>query len=265
MTSPLNLIIRPTTVYNFAELLSRPFSQYDAFRKGIINENGQIVRPSGDLDGLEYIAMRVKNICKDLIPGPNKSYLSTLSGTLKLFNEEFDAMGINFSDVNVAVEQYLFDSSDGNVSYLDYLLEEATVRMIGEEMGSGAIGGIGSPASPTFQGGIAGIDRPMKMVHLVRRHPRKKKKRSARIVEQMMEQQPPQKDPYMTLQLDPMDYEEVGRALTPSGVFDPMQLTNTELRKYFKRLAERTKVPVFVIGNNQQPPKMLNINRSKTP
>jgi hypothetical protein len=260
--NPLNLIIRPSTVYQFAELLSRPYTQYDAFRKGIINENGQIVAKSGDLDGLEYIAMRVKNICQDLIPGMNKSYLSTLSGTLKLFNEEFQRMGIDRSDVNVIVETYLFDISNGNSSYLDYLLEEATHKMISEEMTAGVAGGIASPAHQYLQGGIAGIDRPMPFLGFVKRKGKGKKRKSRKIVEDMMGQ-PPNKDPYMTLQLDPLDYEELTRSNSPSGQLDTSQITNPELKKYFKRLGERSKVPVFVIGNQTQPPRMINFNRSK--
>lgn len=261
MNSPLNLMIRPATVYQFAELLSRPFTQFDAYRKGIINEEGQIVRTTGDLDGLEYIAMRVKNICKDLIPGQNKFYLSSLSGTLKLFNEEFEQMGLTKSDINIAIETFLFEKHDGDVSYLDYLIEEATVRML-TEMDAGSVGGIASPAHSNLQGGIAGIDRPMQF--LIKKK-KKKKKKSRKIIEQIVQQTQPQRDPYTTLQVDPMDYEEIGRATTPSGEFDPAQITTPELRKYLKRLGERSKTPVFIIGNAQQPPKIINFNRSRKP
>ena len=123
MNNPLNLMIKPNTVYKFAELLSKPYTQYDAYRKGLINEQGRFLNKGGDLDGLEYIALRVKKLFEELLPGQNKFYLSTLAGTLKLFNEDFAKMGIDRSDVNVIVERYIFEYTNGEVRYLYYLLE----------------------------------------------------------------------------------------------------------------------------------------------
>jgi hypothetical protein len=88
---------------------------------------------------------------------------------------------------------------------------------------------------------------------------KKKKKGSLRMVEQTMEN-PEAPSPYLTLQVDPTDYDEILRSNTPSGVFDPSQLTNAQMKKYFKRLAERSKnKQVFVVGNAQQPPSMLRL------
>lgn len=261
MINPLNLLIRPATVYQFAELLSKPFNQFDSYRKGLINESGKIIARSGDLDGLEYIALRVKTLFKDLNPGLNKSLLNSLTGTLTLFNEEFKQMGLSRNDINIAIEKYVFCESDGSMSYLDFLLEEATHRNLNEEMSvgmvSGAQGSLASPATSDLQGGLAGYDKPL-VARVLRR---KKKKRSRKIVEQMMATPATPVDPYLTLQLDPLDYEEVLRSNTPSGVFDPSQLTSNEMKKYFKRLGERSKnKQVFVVGNEQQPPKMLKLS-----
>jgi len=268
MNNPLNLMIKPNTVYKFAELLSKPYTQYDAYRKGLINEQGRFLNKGGDLDGLEYIALRVKKLFEELLPGQNKFYLSTLAGTLKIFNEEFSKMGIRRSDVNVIVEQYVFERTNGDMSYLDYLLEEATVRYITEDLGmgmmSGAEGGLSSATSNTFQGGIASYDRPMKFRYK-KRSKDKVRRNSTQItvVEQIAPPaQPP--SPYVTLQVDPMDYEEITRATTPSGEFDSTQLTKPALKKYFNRLSERSSnKQVFVIGNNQQPPYMLKMPTKK--
>lgn len=261
-------MIRPATVYQFAELLTKPYTQYDAYRKGLINESGKIVAKSGDLDGLEYIAMRVKSFITEMLPGSTKSFLSSLSGALRVFNEEFSQMGIDRSDVNVAIEKYLFEKYDGSVSYLDYLLEEAQSRIITEDVGAGMVSGgegsLSTPSHSSIQGGIAGIDRPM---HFLRRKPKKKKlskkKKSRRILEQSMQMEKKPANPYMTIQVDPLDYEEIGMASTPSGAFDPAQIRTPELKKYLKRLSERSKVPVFIVGNAQQPPRMLNFNQTK--
>jgi hypothetical protein len=267
MISPLNLIIKPNTVYRFAELLSKPYNQYDAYRKGLINEQGRFLNRGGDLDGLEYIALRIKKLFEELLPGQNKFYLSSLAGTLKIFNEDFAHMGINRSDVNVAVEKFIFEQTNGELSYLDYLIEEAQVRYITEDTGmgmmAGAEGGLASATSNTFAGGIASYDRPMAFG-------KKKKKKGPKdmvrrdlpqitVVEQATEPAAPP-SPYMTLQVDPIDYEEIARSTTPSGEFDVEQLTKPALKKYFKRLGERSSnKQVFVIGNNQQPPYMLRM------
>ena len=73
--NPLNLIIQPSTVYHFAELLNKPFNQYAAYTSGLIDNNGQITKKNGSMDGLEYIAIRVKSFLKDLMPGSTKFFL----------------------------------------------------------------------------------------------------------------------------------------------------------------------------------------------
>ena len=264
MNNPLNLMIKPNTVYKFAELLSKPYTQYDAYRKGLINEQGRFLNKGGDLDGLEYIALRVKKLFEELLPGQNKFYLSSPFYSLITFAK----MGIDRSDVNVIVERYIFEYTNGEVSYLDYLLEEATVRYITEDLGMGMMaggeGGLSSATSNTFQGGIASYDKPMKFGYKKRRKDKvRRDSTQITVVEQMAPlAQPP--SPYVTLQVDPMDYEEITRATTPSGEFDSTQLTKPALKKYFNRLTERSSnKQVFVIGNNQQPPYMLRMPTKK--
>lgn len=255
--TPLNLIIKPSTVYHFAELLQKPYNQYEAYRKNVIDDQGRIIGRDVSFDGLEYIALRLRSLFKELIPGSNRFFLQSLTGTLKLFNEEFQEMGIDRNDVNLVVEDYTLRCSYGSVSYLDYLLEEAQVRHISEEMGAAMVS---APSSPNLQGGLAGYDRPLRPV--VMRRPAKKKKKSRRIVEEQMaqaQQAPTPPSPYLPLQVDPLNYEELFRSLSPSGELDLEQITTPELKKYFKRLSERTGgKQVFVVGNQQQPPRALS-------
>jgi hypothetical protein len=260
--NPLNLIIQPSTVYHFAELLNKPFNQYAAYTSGLIDNNGQITKKNGSMDGLEYIAIRMKSFLKDLMPGSTKFFLQSLSGTLKLFNEELNQMGINRDSANMVLECYLLGITEGKVSYLDYLLEEAQVRYITEEMGAGAAGGMGSPAHTDLQGGIGGIDRPMGL--MFRRKNKKRRNKSSEIVEANMEAPQQKANPYLPIQVDPLYYDELTRSLAPGGELDFDQITTPELQKYLKRLGERSKSKtVYVIGNNTQPPMQLNLNRSR--
>lgn len=256
--TPLNLIIKPSTVYHFAELLQKPYNQYEAFRTKVINENGQFISKTGNMDGLEYIALRMRTFFNDMMPGSNKYFLQSLSGTLKLFNEELEQMGINRAGANAALEIALQNLTEGRVSYLDYLMEEAQCRFISEEMSSGA-SGLSAPAAGTEAGGVRGLDLPFMIK-------KKKKKNSEKIVVEQMQQPKPPPNPYVPLQVDPLYYEEIGRSVTPSGDLDFDQITTPELKKYLKRLSERSKnKQIFVIGNTQQPPRMLKFSPTKKP
>jgi len=256
--TPLNLIIKPSTVYHFAELLQKPYSQYEAFRTKVINENGQFISKTGNMDGLEYIALRMRSFFKDLMPGSNKYFLQSLSGTLKLFNEELEQMGIDRLQANTALEIALENLTEGKVSYLDYLMEEAQTRFITEEMTSGA-SGLSTPAATTAAGGVRGLDLPMQMK-------KKKKKPSGKIVVEQMQKMKAPTNPYTPLQVDPLYYEEIGRSVTPSGDLDFDQITTPGLKNYLKRLSERSKnKQIFVVGNAQQPPRMLKFSPTKRP
>jgi hypothetical protein len=256
--TPLNLIIKPSTVYHFAELLQKPYNQYEAFRTKVINENGQFISKTGNMDGLEYIAIRMRSFFKDLMPGSNKYFLQSLSGTLKLFNEELEQMGIDRLQANSAVEIALQNLTEGKVSYLNYLMEESQKRFITEEMTSGG-SGLSTPTATTAAGGIRGLDLPMVVK-------KKKKKSSEKIVVEQIQNMKPPPSPYTPLQVDPLYYEEIGRSVTPSGDLDFDQITTPGLKKYLKRLSERSKnKQVFVVGNAQQPPRMLRFSPTKKP
>jgi hypothetical protein len=258
--TPLNLIIKPSTVYHFAELLQKPYNQYEAYRTKVINENGQFISKSGNIDGLEYIAIRLKSLFNDMMPGANKYFLQSLSGTLKLFNEEFEQIGLSNSQVISAVEIALEEKTKGEVSYLNYLMEEAQHRYL-DEMITGGEGGLATPAASTAAGGIRGVDFPMAFV----RRKKKKKNSEKMVIEQMAAQKPPP-NPYMPLQVDPLYYEEIWRSVTPSGDLDFDQITTPGLKTYLKRLSERSKSKqIFVVGNAQQPPRMLRFNRKEKP
>lgn len=255
--NPLNLIIRPASVYRFAELLQMPFNQYEAYNAKIINDKGKVISEQGSMDGLEYIAIRLRSMFKELMPGSTQYFLRSLSGTLKLFNEEFSQMGLTVNDVNVAVELHLLSESQGKISYLDYLLEEATQRYITEEMTSGAVGNVGTVATPDKQGGLAGIDLPL---GTMQRRTKKKKNLKDIMVEAnaMVAQQPP---PVIGLRVDVTDVDDLRRATTASGTFDPSQLSKPGSKKYWKKFIERSKPGsrIFVDSEGQDAPFELRL------
>ena len=250
--NPLNLIIKPASVYRFAELLTMPYTQYESYNAKIINDKGKIISEQGSMDGLEYVAIRLRSMFKELMPGSTQYFLRSLSGTLKLFNEEFSRMGMTIDDINVAIEHYLLSETQGEVSYLDYLLEEATQRYITEEMTSGGEGGLATPANTTKQGGIAGVDS-----FLITDGKKKKKKFKEIVSEAAKSSLPPAPKPPKTigLEVDPVTMDELGRSMTPTGHFDPSQLTNKDAQRYFGRFIETLSDQdrVYAVGGDMAP------------
>lgn len=258
--NPLNLIIKPASVYRFAELLQMPYNQYDAYSSKIINEKGKIINEQGSMDGLEYIAIRLRSMFKELMPGSTQYFLGSLAGTLKLFNEEFAQMGLSISDVNVVIEKHLLSESKGKISYLDYLIEEATQRYITEEMTSGVVGNVGTAATPDKQGGIAGLDLPLVG--------KKKKKRLKDIMIEanVAMTEPKQEQKVVGLFVDPIQKDELSRAVTPNGTFDWSQLSDSKSKNYWKKFIERTpeETIVYVADESQNPPHRIMLPGKKT-
>lgn len=257
--NPLNLIIKPASVYRFAELLQMPFTQYEAYNAKIINDKGKVISEQGSMDGLEYIAIRLRSMFKELMPGSTQYFLRSLSGTLKLFNEEFAKMGLAIGDVNVVIEKHLLSESQGKISYLDYLLEEATQRYITEEMTSGAEGNVGTVSTPDKQGGIAGIDLPLGTK-------KKKKKLKDIMIEANSMMAAPKPPPIIGLNVDVSELEDIRRATTASGNFDAEQLSNPQSKKYWKKFVERAADGsiIYVADESQNPPHRLMLPPKKT-
>ena len=51
--NPLNLIIQPSTVYHFAELLNKPFNQYAAYTSGLIDKTSLHTSVNLGFEGLK--------------------------------------------------------------------------------------------------------------------------------------------------------------------------------------------------------------------
>lgn len=257
--NPLNLIIKPASVYRFAELLQMPYTQYEAYNAKIINDKGKVISEQGSMDGLEYIAIRLRSMFKELMPGSTQFFLRSLSGTLKLFNEEFAKMGLTINDVNIAVETHLLTESQGKISYLDYLLEEATHRYITEEMTSGAEGNVGTVATPDKQGGLAGIDLPLGTK-------RKKKKLKDIMSEANAMMAAPKPPPVVGLKVEVEELDDLRRATTETGTFDPDQLSSPESKRYWKKFVERAVDGsiIYVADESQNAPHRLILPAKNT-
>jgi|GEM_PF-3134320 len=137
--------------YKFADALSQPYSQMNAFRSGLIDSSGNIVGNESSIDPFEYFIIKLKKIFEQLPPGVTKYKTGNLFGVMQLFSEEAKKFGLSKDDFNLLMEAELTVASGGNFGYMD----------LSEDMTTGsAAGSIGVPADSqnTNKGSVSGYD-----------------------------------------------------------------------------------------------------------
>lgn len=140
--------------YKFADALSQPYSQLNAFKSGLIDSGGNIIGNESSVDPFEYFIIKLKKIFEQLPPGITKYKTGNLFGVMQLFSEEAQQFGLSKDDFNILIEAELTIASGGNFGYTD----------ISEDMTTGsAAGSIGVPADApkTNSGSVAGFDPKM--------------------------------------------------------------------------------------------------------
>jgi len=136
--------------YKFAEAISAPFTSLSAYSAGVIDSEGNIIKPESSLDPFEYFVIKLKKIFAQLPYGTTKASLASYIPALQMFSEEAKNYGMNFEHLNFFVEGLIACESNGELSYLDLV----------EDMGSANLGGpASSPSANT--GGVSGVDLPM--------------------------------------------------------------------------------------------------------
>jgi len=141
-------------IQNFARDVSSPITQLQAYRSGLIDENGDIVGQESSIDPYEYFVIKLKKIFSQLPGGMTKAYLASFLTTLKMFTEEASWYGIDKTELTMFLEGYISSNTDGQISYITLL----------EDMGTGGgAGALGVPAtgSGINTGGVSGFDPAM--------------------------------------------------------------------------------------------------------
>ena len=54
--------IPPFYFYQFADAISAPYTALKAYQSGIIDSNGNILKPESSLDPFEYLVIKLKQI-----------------------------------------------------------------------------------------------------------------------------------------------------------------------------------------------------------
>lgn len=136
--------------YKFADAVTQPYTSFNAYRSGAIDERGNLLKPESSLDSFEYFVIKLKKIFEQLPPGLTKYQLSSYAATLNMFAEEAESFNIPSDHFVALVEGWLATNIGPSVSYIELL----------EDMGSANLGGPAS--SPGYNtGAVSGNDMPM--------------------------------------------------------------------------------------------------------
>lgn len=141
-------------IQNFARDISSSVTGLEAYRAGLVDENGDIIGPESSISPYEYFVIKLKKIFSQLPGGMTKASLASFLPALKMFTEEASWYGINEAELTMFIEGYISSNSDDNISYISLL----------EDMGSGGgAGAIGVPAngSGVNTGAVMGYDPVM--------------------------------------------------------------------------------------------------------
>lgn len=146
--------IPPFYFYQFADAISAPYTSLKAYQSGIIDANGNILKPESSLDPFEYLVIKLKQIFEQLPYGMTKAKLGGYLSTLQLFAEEAEEYNFNSEYMHALIEGHIFQMTNGEVSYLE-LCEDMGV-------GGGGAGSLGTPMPGSGDNvGVAGFDPPL--------------------------------------------------------------------------------------------------------
>jgi len=155
--------IPPFYFYKFAQAISDPYTSLNAYRGGVIDENGNLIKPESSIEPFEYLVIKLKKIFELLPYNMTKAKLGSYLSTLQLFSEEAADWDLDAEQVNLLIEGYVTAQTDGKLSYIELL----------EDMGTGGgAGAIGVPGQVTSQGGVMGFDPPLGVPMMRRKNPK---------------------------------------------------------------------------------------------
>jgi hypothetical protein len=150
----VNPLVSSFYIQKFAGDVSTPFTSFNAYKEGLIDQDGNFTGLESSIDSYEYLIIKLKKIFQELPGGLTKSNLNSYYTTLQMFTEECSWYGIDKEQMTFFIEGYISAQTDGNVSYIELL----------EDMGvGGGAGAIGTPASApgANQGNVSGFDPVM--------------------------------------------------------------------------------------------------------
>jgi len=134
----------------FSETVTAPYTSLAAFSSGVIDANGNLLKPESSIDPYEYFIIKLKKIFDQLPMSYTKARLASYVSTFQMFNEEAESFGLNSSEFLFFIEGYLESGLLIN--------EDMGVGMIS---GGGAPGTLGTPQVVQNSGAVMGYEKPL--------------------------------------------------------------------------------------------------------
>lgn len=152
--------------YKLADSLSGPYTALSAYSAGVIDAQGNILKPESSIDAFEYLVIKLKKIIDQLPYGMTKAQLGNYLSAIHYFSEEFENFEITQEQFHCMMEGFVCQATNNEVSYLE-LLEDMSVGA-----GGGAPGSLGTPVANSQGPGVAGYDPKLGMPMQRRKQPK---------------------------------------------------------------------------------------------
>ena len=152
-----NKTIGSFTLFRFLQDIARPFTSFNSYRKGIIDNNGYFKVPAeevsqSDISTFELFVIYLKRIMDQVVNPATKAKLNSVSAAMSLFREE--------------LEYYNLDAD---------LIESEIMKYITEQEASGIANVVGSGEIAGISGSLDNLYDPDGFLNLVIK-PRRKRK-----------------------------------------------------------------------------------------
>jgi hypothetical protein len=149
-----NRTVEAFTMYKFMDEITKDFREFDAYKQGIIDQDGYFKEDTGSIPTFDLFVIYIKRLLNEITNPATKARLNNLTSAMQLFRESLEDYGLN---------------GDKIVNGLwEELVEQEMVAAPANNVGSGNIAGI--PAGLEFIQDDEGFD------NLVFRRKKKKKK-----------------------------------------------------------------------------------------
>ena len=152
--------------YKLADALSGPYTALSAYSAGVIDAQGNILKPESSIDAFEYLVIKLKKIIDQLPYGMTKAQLGNYLSSIQYFSEAFEEFEITQEQFHCMMEGFVCQATNNEVSYLE-LLEDMSVGA-----GGGAPGSLGTPVANSQGPGVAGYDPKLGMPMQRRKQPK---------------------------------------------------------------------------------------------
>ena len=152
--------------YKLADALSGPYTALSAYSAGVIDAQGNILKPESSIDAFEYLVIKLKKIIDQLPYGMTKAQLGNYLSSIQYFSEAFEEFEITQEQFHCMMEGFVCQATNNEVSYLE-LLEDMSVGA-----GGGAPGSLGTPVANSQGPGVAGYDPKLGMTMQRRKQPK---------------------------------------------------------------------------------------------